>query len=523
MKPGHYPFTRGCHPQGYQTRTWTMRQFSGFGSAYETNERFKYLLAHGGTGLSIAFDMPTIMGYDADHALAKGEVGRCGVAISSLQDMEILFNGIDMGSVSTSMTINAPASVLLAFYIATAEKQGVARSRLMGTIQNDILKEYIAQKTFIFPPEASLRLIVDTMEFCTQNVPLWNTISISGFHIREAGATAVQELAFTLANGLEYVKRGIERDLNLDDFAPRLSFFFDANHYTFMEEIAKYRAARRIWAKKLKEVYNAKKERSMWMRFHTQTAGVTLTADNVENNIIRVTLQALAAVFGTTQSLHTNSMDEALALPTEKAVTIALNTQRIIAEETDITQHPDPFGGSEVIEKLTDELEQKCEEYFEKIEALGGVVPAMEAGFFHREITTSAFQEQKSIDAGRQSVVGRENVSASCPILKIDPRIEAHQVKRLKALRKKRDNAKVKKDLETLRAISRQGKNVQARGFNPGATKESKHHTENAGETLSQHNVMPVLIQCAHDYVTIGEICQVWREEFGEYRDHNIF
>jgi len=402
--PGEYPFLRGVHATGYRGRLWTMRMFSGFGSAEESNARYKYLLDHGETGLSVAFDYPTLMGHDSDAPEARGEFGKCGVAVSSLADMEVLFGGIPLDKVTTSMTINGPAAVIWAMYIAAAEKQGIPRAKLGGTIQNDILKEYMAQNSYIYPPEPSLRLVVDTFEFGTKYLPLWNTISISGYHIREAGATAAQELAFTLADGLTYVEAGIERGLKVDDFAPRLSFFFNV-HNDFFEEIAKFRAARRIWAREMKERFGAS-ERSQWLRFHTQTAGCTLTAQQPENNIIRTALQALAAVLGGTQSLHTNSMDEALALPSDKAVLIALRTQQIIAHESGVTNAVDPLGGSFLVEKLTNQMEEAVYDYFAKIDALGGVLPALNKGFFHREIAQAAYQYQRELDAHQRIAVG---------------------------------------------------------------------------------------------------------------------
>ena len=403
--PGLYPYTRGVYTNMYRGQLWTMRMFAGFGTAEDTNARFKYLLEHGQTGLSTAFDLPTLYGYDSDHAFAEGEVGRCGVAIDSLADMEILFGGIDLGAVSTSMTINSPAAVLLAYYIAVAEKQGVALDLLSGTTQNDILKEYIAQKEYIFPPEPSMRLITDTVEYCTRHLPRWHPISISGYHIREAGSTAVQELAFTLADGFAYVEAALERGLDIDEFAPRLSFFFNA-HNDFFEEIAKYRAARRIWARHMKERYGARQERSLLMRFHTQTAGCSLTAQQPENNIVRVTIQALAGVLGGTQSLHTNSMDETLALPGDHAVKIALRTQQVIAHESGVTNSIDPLAGSYLVETLTDRMEAGAEAYFEQIDQLGGVVIAIEKGFFQHEIARAAYRYQGEIDAGERIIVG---------------------------------------------------------------------------------------------------------------------
>jgi methylmalonyl-CoA mutase N-terminal domain/subunit len=494
--PGEYPYLRGIHSTMYRARIWTMRQFAGFGSAEETNQRYKYLLKHGETGLSVAFDYPTLYGYDTDHPLARGEFGKCGVAVSSLKDMEILFKDIPLDKITTSMTINGPASIIWAMYIANAENQGIDKREIGGTIQNDILKEYIAQKSFIFPPEPSMRLIIDTFEYGFKYVPRWNTISISGYHIREAGSTAVQELAFTLADGLEYVKAAMKRGLVLDDFAPRLSFFFNA-HSDFFEEIAKYRAARRIWAKELKKL-GAKKPRSLLMRFHTQTAGCTLTAQQPEINIIRVTLQALSAVLGGTQSLHTNSMDEALALPSEKAVRIALRTQQIIAEESGVTNTVDPLGGSYYVEWLTNEMEEKTYEYFDKIERLGGVIPAIEKGFFQREIADSAYRYQKEIDENKRIVVGVNQYEMeeelSIPILKMDEEGEKRQIERLKKLRKERNNSKVKLNLEKLRKAAE-----------------------------GEENLMPYILKCVHSYATLGETCDVLREVFGEYKEPSIY
>jgi methylmalonyl-CoA mutase N-terminal domain/subunit len=494
--PGEYPFLRGIHPTLHRGRLWTMRQFSGFGSAEETNQRYKYLLDHGETGLSVAFDYPTLYGYDTDHPLSRGEFGKCGVAVSSLKDMEILFDGIPIDKVTTSMTINGPAAIVWAFYIANAEDRGIDRRIIGGTIQNDILKEYIAQKSFIFPPEPSMRLIVDTFEFGYKEVPRWNTISISGYHIREAGSTAVQELAFTLGDGLEYVKWAIKRGLNIDDFAPRLSFFFNA-HNDFFEEIAKYRAARKIWAKELKKL-GAKKSRSLLMRFHTQTAGCTLTAQQPEINITRVTLQALAAVLGGTQSLHTNSMDEALALPSEKAARIALRTQQIIAEESGVTDTVDPLGGSYYIEWLTDKMVEETYDYFDKVEKLGGVIPAIEKGFFQREIAEAAYKYQKQIDENKRIIVGVNNYSTDepieIPILKMDEKGEERQINRLKKLRKDRNNAKVEKNLNALRKAAE-----------------------------GDDNLMPYILDCVHSYATLGETCQVLRYVFGEYVEPAIY
>ncbi len=452
--PGAYPFTRGVYPSMYRGRLWTMRQFAGFGTAEETNARFHYLLDHGQTGLSTAFDMPTLMGYDSDHPRSLGEVGREGVAIDSLEDMETLFAGIPLGDVSTSMTINSPAAILLAFYACVGEEQGVARERLRGTIQTDILKEYIAQKEYIFPPEPSMRLVTDMVEFCTREMPLWHPISISGYHIREAGSTAAQELAFTLADGFTYVEWAIERGLDVDEFAPRLSFFFNA-HLDFFEEIAKYRAARRIWARTMRERYGAKSPRSWLMRFHTQTAGVSLTAQQPEVNIVRTAIEALAAVLGGTQSLHTNSFDEALALPTEDAVRIALRTQQVIAHETGVVSSIDPLGGSYHVESLTNELERQAYDYFEQIERLGGVVAAIKENFFQKEIAEASFQYQAEVEAHQRIVVGvnRYELETEQPleILKIDPALETQQIERVQGLRARRDSGAVEGALARLK------------------------------------------------------------------------
>jgi len=494
--PGEFPYLRGVHPNLYRGRLWTMRQFAGFGSAEETNRRYHYLLEHGETGLSVAFDYPTLYGYDSDHPLARGEFGKCGVAISSLVDMELLFHGIPLDKITTSMTINGPAAIVWAMYIANAENQGIKKTQIGGTIQNDILKEYIAQKSYIFPPEPSMRLIVDTFEYGYKYVPKWNTISISGYHIREAGSTAIQELAFTLGDGIEYVKAAMNRGLAIDDFAPRLSFFFNA-HNDFFEEIAKYRAARRIWANEMKKL-GAKNPRSLWMRFHTQTAGCTLTAQQPEINIVRVTLQALAAVLGGTQSLHTNSMDEALALPSEKAVRIALRTQQIIAEESGVTDTVDPLGGSYYIEWLTDKMEEETYKYFDKVERLGGVIPAIEKGFFQREIAESAYRYQKETDEKKRIFVGvnryKLDEEISIPILKMDEKGEERQSHRLKKLRKERDNGKVQKNLSRLRKAAE-----------------------------GEENLMPFILECIHSYATLGETCDVLREVFGEYKEPAVF
>lgn len=491
--PGEYPYTRGVHATMHRGRLWTMRMFAGFGAAEETNARFKYLLEKGQTGLSIAFDLPTLMGYDSDDPEALGEFGKCGVAVSSLKDMEALLDGIPLDKVSTSMTINSPASVIWAMYIAAAEKQGARPDQLRGTIQNDILKEYIAQKEYIFPPQPSMRLVTDTIEFGTEELPQWNTISISGYHIREAGSTAAQELAFTLADGMEYVRWAIERGLDIDDFAPRLSFFFNA-HNDFFEEIAKYRAARRIWARQMREVFGAKDPRSWLMRFHTQTAGVSLTAQQPENNIVRVALQALAAVLGGTQSLHTNSMDEALALPSAHAATIALRTQQIIAEESGVTNTIDPLGGSFFIEAQTNRIEAQAYAYFRRIEDLGGVLPAIDQGFFQGEISDAAYQYQREIDENVRRIVGvnayAENKPLNIPILEMDPQGYAHQAERLKKLRKERDNARVGQMLDRLR-LACQG-------------------TE---------NTMPHILEAVRAYATLGEISAVMKTVFGTYQE----
>jgi methylmalonyl-CoA mutase N-terminal domain/subunit len=496
--PGEYPFTRGVYPTMYRGRLWTMRQFSGFGTPRDTNGRYHYLLDHGQTGLSVAFDMPTIMGYDSDHPRAEGEVGRCGVAIDSPRDVEILFDGIDLSRITTSMTINAPASILLAFYLCTGEKKGARFDQMGGTIQNDILKEYIAQKSWIFPPEPSMRIITDIMAFCSSHVPKWNTISISGYHIREAGSTAVQELAFTLADGFAYVEAGIAAGLDVDDFAPRLSFFFNA-HLDFFEEIAKYRAARRIWAKRMKEKYGAKDMRSLLCRFHTQTAGCSLTAQQPENNIVRTAFQGLSAVLGGTQSLHTNSMDETLALPSEKAVRIALRTQQIIAHETGVINTIDPLAGSYFIEAKTREMEERAEDYFRKIDELGGVVKAIEMGFFQREIGRSAYEYQKAVERERKIVVGvnrfkLEDETIDIPILKIEPEVEIEQRNAVRKVRADRDNDKAARELARLKAAAQ------------GAD-----------------NLMPVILDCARCYCTEGEIIETLKNVFGEYQEPPIF
>jgi methylmalonyl-CoA mutase N-terminal domain/subunit len=491
--PGEYPFTRGIHPTGYRGRLWTMRMFSGFGTAEETNQRFKYLLEHGETGLSVAFDMPTLYGYDSDDPHVPGEFGKCGVAVSSLADMEILFAGIPVDRVTTSMTINGPAAIIWAMYIAAAEKRGIPRAKLGGTIQNDILKEYIAQKEFLFPPRPSMRLVVDTFEFGTNELPLWNTISISGYHIREAGATAVQELAFTLADGLTYVQAALARGLPIDDFAPRLSFFFNA-HNDFFEEIAKYRAARRIWAQQMREHFGAKDPRSWWLRFHTQTAGCSLTAQQPEINVVRVTIQALAAVLGGTQSLHTNSLDEALALPSAQAALTALRTQQIIAHESGVTNTVDPLGGSYFVEALTNRLEQEAREYIARIEKLGGVIPAIERGFLQREVADAASRYQREIEQHQRTIVGVNDYVLDepirVPLLKMDPQGYQRQCERLARLRRERDNERVATTLAAVRQAA------QGRG-----------------------NLMPYFLDAVNAYATLGEICGVLRQVFGEYRE----
>jgi methylmalonyl-CoA mutase N-terminal domain/subunit len=496
--PGAYPFTRGVYPSMYRGRLWTMRQFAGFGTAEETNERFRYLLEHGQTGLSTAFDMPTLMGYDSDHARSLGEVGREGVAVDSLADAETLFDGIPLGEVSTSMTINGPAAMLLAFYICVAEQQGVERAELRGTIQTDILKEYIAQKEWIFPPEPSMRLVTDMVEFCARELPLWHPISISGYHIREAGSNAAQELAFTLANGFAYVDAAIERGLAVDEFAPRLSFFFNA-HLDFFEEIAKYRAARRIWARELRERYGAKNPRSWLMRFHTQTAGVSLTAQQPEVNIVRTALEALAAVLGGTQSLHTNSFDEALALPTEDAVRIALRTQQVIAHETGVVNTIDPLGGSYYLEDLTNRLEAEAYDYFSRIEKLGGVIPAIEENFQQREIAEASFRYQAEVESKQRVIVGvnryRLEEEAEIELLRVDPALEQKQIERVQGVRARRDSGAVERSLATLKEAS----------------------------VREDANLMPLLIEASRAYVTMGEMCDALRETWGTWRETPVF
>ena len=494
--PGEYPYTRGVQPTMYRGKFWTMRQYAGFATAEESNKRYKYLLEQGQTGLSVAFDLPTQIGYDSDHTLSEGEVGKVGVAIDSLRDMEILFDGIPLDKVSTSMTINAPASVLLAMYIAVAEKQGVSSDQLSGTIQNDILKEYIARGTYIFPVEPSMRLITNIFEYCSEFVPKWNTISISGYHIREAGSTAVQEVAFTLANGIAYVEAAVKAGLNVDEFGPRLSFFFNS-HNEILEEVAKFRAARRLWAKIMKDRFKAKDPRSMMLRFHTQTAGCTLTAQQPDNNIVRVAMQTLAAVLGGTQSLHTNSRDEALALPTEDSVRIALRTQQIIAYESGVTETVDPLAGSYYIESLTDQIEQKAAEYLRKIDEMGGAAKAIETGYIQKEIQDSAYKYQKEIESGDRIVVGVNKFRIEEPahkgLLKVDPKVGELQQKKLAELRNIRDNVKVNASLEILKNAAK-----------------------------GNDNLMPLILNAVKTYATLGEICGVLREVFGEYQQSII-
>jgi methylmalonyl-CoA mutase N-terminal domain/subunit len=495
--PGQYPFTRGAYPNMYRGRLWTMRQFAGFGNAEQTNKRYKFLINHGNTGLSVAFSLHTIYGIEATDPRALGEIGKEGVAIDSLEDMETLFERIDLSKISTSMTINGPASILLALYIVTAEKQGHTPQELRGTIQNDILKEYIAQKSWIFPPDPSMRIIVDTIEYCTKHVPQWYTISISGYHIREAGSTAVQELAFTLADGFAYVEAALERGLDIDDFAPRLSFFFNS-HNNFFEEVCKYRAARRIWARHMKNRYGAKKPESMRLRFHTQTAGVSLAAQEPENNIARVTLQALASVLGGTQSLHTNSFDEALCLPTEKAVKIALRTQQIIAHESGVTDTVDPLAGSYYVEWLTNKMEEEAEDYFRRIEELGGVVPAIKANFFQKEIANASYKYQQEIENKERTIVAvnqfEQREPCSVPLLKIDEEVAKEQIRKVIELKKRRDNDKVKEKLERLKKAAR-----------------------------GTENLMPFIIDAVREYSTIGEIINALKEVFGTYHEDSIF
>ena len=492
--PGQFPYTRGIHPNLYRGKLWTMRQFAGFGTPAETNQRFKHLLEQGQTGLSVAFDMPTLMGYDADHPLSEGEVGMCGVAISSLQDMEILFDGIDLSKISVSMTINGPAVILFAFYVAVAQNQGVDISKLNGTLQNDILKEFIAQKEWIYPPVESMRIIMDMIQYCTKEMPKYNTISVSGYHIREAGSTAIQELAFTLADGFCYVEHAIKVGLDVDEFAPRLSFFFNS-HLDFFEEIAKYRAARRIWAQVMKEKYGAKSERSLKLRFHTQTAGFSLTAQQPQNNISRTAFQGLAAVLGGTQSLHTNSMDETLALPSQHAAEIALRTQQLIAFETGVTNVVDPLGGSWYVEELTDKMEKEAYNYFSKIDDLGGVIPAIEMGYFQREIAEAASDYQRRVDSKRRIVVGvnefsKNNEEIEIPILEIRKEVEREQIEGLKSLREKRNEETVDAKLKSITEACR-----------------------------TKDNLIPLIIDAAQSHATLGELVTSMKVVFGEWQE----
>jgi methylmalonyl-CoA mutase N-terminal domain/subunit len=491
--PGDFPYTRGIHPTGYRGKLWTMRQFAGFGTPEETNQRFKYLMAQGQTGLSVAYDLPTLMGYDADSPLSEGEVGKCGVAVSSLADMEILFDGIPLEEVTVSQTINAPASVLLAMYLVVAEKQGADWKKISGTLQNDILKEYIAQKEWIYPIRPAMKLVTDTFEFCTKQVPKYNPISVSGYHIREAGSTALQELAFTLRDGIEYVQWGVEAGLDVDEFVPRISFFFNA-HNDFFEEIAKYRAARRIWARVMRERFNARNERTLQLRFHTQTAGVSLTVQQPLNNIVRVAIQALAGVLGGTQSLHTDAYDEALALPTDRAALIALRTQQIIAEETGVANTIDPLGGSYFVEALTTQMEEGALDYFEKIDAMGGMVESIEKGFPQREIQESAYQYQKAVERGDQTIVGvnryQMGEEPAVPILVINEGVRDRQVERLERTRAQRDAGAVANSLEKLKRAAR-----------------------------DNENTMPATIEAVRAYATLGEICDALRDVYGLYEE----
>jgi methylmalonyl-CoA mutase N-terminal domain/subunit len=504
--PGQAPYTRGIHSSGYRGKLWTMRQFSGFASPEETNERYKYLLAHGGGGLSVAFDLPTLMGYDSDHAASEGEVGKCGVAIDSLEDMEILFNGIDLEKTTVSMTINSPASVLWAMYLVVAEKQGADWKKVSGTLQNDILKEYIAQKEYIYPPAPSMRLVIDTFEFGSKFTPRFNTISISGYHIREAGSTALQELAFTIYDGVEYVEWARRRGLDVDEFGPRLSFFFNS-HNDFFEEIAKFRASRKIWHRLMKDRFGARNQRTWLMRFHTQTAGVSLTAQQPMNNIARVAIQAMAAVLGGTQSLHTDSHDEALALPTAEAARIALRTQQIIAYESGVAQTVDPLGGSYFVEKLTLDMEKGAFDYFEKLDAMGGMVRAIENGYPQKEIAEASYQYQRAVEAREKIIVGVNDFSIEekqPEILYIDETVGQQQTRKLKALRARRDNAEVRRRLDALKHAAAQEPVVPADG------------------SISQANTMPYIIDCVRAYATVGEICEALREVYGTYEEVSI-
>jgi len=496
--PGEYPYTRGIHVNGYRGKIWTMRQFAGFGTPEDTNQRFHYLLKNGQTGLSVAFDLPTLMGWDADSDLSEGEVGICGVAVSSLKDMEVLFNKIPLDKVSTSMTINSPAAMIFAFYLAVAEKQKVDFKNLRGTLQNDILKEYIAQKEYIYPPNPSMRIIVDMIEYCAKEVPQWNPVSVSGYHIREAGSTAIQELAYTLADGFAYIEHCIERGMNIDEFAPRISFFFNS-HLDFFEEIAKYRAARKIFAKRMKEKYGAKNPRSWWLRFHTQTAGCTLTAQQPENNIIRTAYQALAGVLGGTQSLHTNSMDETLALPSEKAVKIALRTQQIIAYETGVINTVDPLGGSYFVEALTDKMEKQANEIFDQIDSFGGVISAIEAGYFQKEIADAAYRYQKEVEKKEKFIVGvnefvEKEKKIDIPILYISPEVEKKQKQQLAELRQNRSQDAVDNCVSEIKEAA-----------------------------INNNNLMPPFIKAAHNYVTLGEMTGALKEVFGIYEETAVF
>jgi len=496
--PGEYPYTRGIHPNGYRGRIWTMRQFAGFGTPKDTNERFHYLLDHGQTGLSVAFDLPTLMGWDADSPSSEGEVGICGVAVSSLKDMEILFDNIPLDKVSTSMTINSPAAMVFAFYLAVAESQDVDFKTLRGTLQNDILKEYIAQKEYIYPPKPSMRIITDMIEFCTNEVPQWNPVSVSGYHIREAGSTSVQELAYTLADGFSYIEACIERGLDVDAFAPRISFFFNS-HLDFFEEISKFRAARKIYAKRMKEKYGAKNPRSWWLRFHTQTAGCTLTAQQPENNIVRTAFQAFAGVLGGTQSLHTNSMDETLALPSEKAVKIALRTQQLIAYETGVINTVDPLGGSYFVEALTDKMEKGANRIFDQVDALGGVIPAIETGYFQKEIADAAYRYQQELERKEKYIVGvnefvEDKNKIEIPLLTISPEVEIEQKNRMAEIKQSRNQQDVE---QCLKEIKEAGKNST--------------------------NLMPVFIKAAHNYVTLGEMVGELKEIFGTYEEIAVF
>ncbi|MBU1101058.1 MAG: methylmalonyl-CoA mutase family protein [Bacteroidetes bacterium] len=496
--PGEYPFTRGIHPNGYRGKIWTMRQFAGFGSPEDTNSRFKYLLSKGQTGLSVAFDLPTLMGYDSDADLSEGEVGICGVAISSLQDMSTLLDGIPLDKVSTSMTINSPAAMIFAFYLAVAKKQGIGFDKLRGTLQNDILKEYIAQKEYIYPPRQSMRIIADMIEYCTREVPQWNPVSVSGYHIREAGSTAVQELAYTLADGFAYVEECMARGMDVDDFAPRISYFFNS-HLDFFEEIAKFRAAKRIYARRMKEKYGAKNARSWWLRFHTQTAGCTLTAQQPENNIVRTAFQALAAVLGGTQSLHTNSMDETLALPSEKAVKIALRTQQVLAYETGVINSVDPLGGSYYVESLTNKMEEEANKIFDEIDSLGGVIPAIEIGYFQKHISDAAYRYQKELENKEKFVVGvnefvEEGEKVDIPILQVSPEVEKRQVEQLRELKQSRNVELVKASLNEI-----------------------------TDAAINSKNLMPVFIKAAENNVTLGEMVSELKKHFGIYEESAVF